>query len=280
MHSSQSLLFVGNPLLDVVCHRATWTLEIGVDHEASIEQRRGGSAATSAITVAGLGGAATLLGRVGADEIGRQLREECRVAGVDVGFLSEVGSTALIVVLVDLTGERTMVNDPHVANDLGPPFPLIACGGVALNCRSLGDSANDWLDQWLIELCPPFVLADLSDPCYAGLLSPERVAHWSDGGTRVVIRGTAAEVAVWRDLGGGSSQADVIATNGGGPMLVLENGVEHSIAVETVDCLDTTGAGDLLTGALAHFLEATGSLRRAASAACGHVSTLLALRAQ
>jgi len=88
------------------------------DTSARISRRRGGSAANVAVAAAGQGGSARFVGQVGVDAVAETLVADLAARGVDVAFVRRAGRTATIVVLVDETGERTMLVDRGSARDL------------------------------------------------------------------------------------------------------------------------------------------------------------------
>jgi sugar/nucleoside kinase (ribokinase family) len=103
------LCTVGDLVEDIV----VWLHEpvhYGSDTSARIQRRRGGSAANVAVFAAFVDRAARFIGNVGADRTGEQLVAELISAGVEVAG-SRSGTTGSIVVVVDPTGERTMLTD-------------------------------------------------------------------------------------------------------------------------------------------------------------------------
>jgi sulfofructose kinase len=81
----------------------------------------GGPAATAAVAVARLGGAAQLVARVGADPIADAIEHELRSYGVDCRYLRRIDgcSSSISAVFIDAQGERMIVNhvDTKLARD-------------------------------------------------------------------------------------------------------------------------------------------------------------------
>ncbi len=124
------LVTVGDLVEDVV----VWThgvTRVGTDTAATIERRRGGSAANVAAFAAAVGTASRFIGRVGDDRAGHGLADALAADGVDVR-VQRAGRTGTIVVVVDEVGERSFLTDRGAAVDLA-------------------DVADDWLDgvRWL-----------------------------------------------------------------------------------------------------------------------------------
>jgi ribokinase len=84
----------------------------GGDSEISVlERHAGGSAANFAVAMARLGISSGLISKVGSDEAGRFLRGGLKREGVDVTHLKrEDGATGTIFVIVDRSGQRTMLS--------------------------------------------------------------------------------------------------------------------------------------------------------------------------
>ncbi|WP_332899945.1 carbohydrate kinase family protein [Haladaptatus sp. CMSO5] len=115
----------------VICAgHVNWDLTLRVDRlpepdgEALIESQQkagGGSAANTAVALAGLGTDAGLIGSVGTDENGTLAREELSAVGLDLSHLLSVeGDTAVKYLVVDRTGE-VMVLGNKGANEAVTP---------------------------------------------------------------------------------------------------------------------------------------------------------------
>jgi sugar/nucleoside kinase (ribokinase family) len=95
---------------------------LGADTEVRITRARGGSAANVAAAAVRSGGRARFVGQLGDDELAHRLLHGLAVTGVDV-VARHGGRTGSIVVLVDSTGERTMLTDRAAATELADPDP-------------------------------------------------------------------------------------------------------------------------------------------------------------
>jgi sugar/nucleoside kinase (ribokinase family) len=110
------LLCVGDLIEDVV----VWLpgpVALGSDTVVTITRERGGSAANVAAAAVRAGGAARFVGQLGDDELAHRLLHGLATTGVDV-VARHGGRTGSIVVLVDSTGERTMLTDRAAATEL------------------------------------------------------------------------------------------------------------------------------------------------------------------
>jgi sugar/nucleoside kinase (ribokinase family) len=110
------LAVVGDLLEDIVV-RVAAVPAVGTDTPATIERRRGGSAANVAAAAAMAGARVRFIGCVGDDEIGARLASDLSAAGVDVR-VQRGGHTGAVVVLVGPDGERTMLPDRAAATSL------------------------------------------------------------------------------------------------------------------------------------------------------------------
>jgi len=110
------LCCIGDLVEDVVA-RHTSDIAHGTDTDVEIHRRRGGSAANVAVAAAEAGASVRFIGRVGDDAIGESLIAGLNASGVDT-IVQRRGRTGTIVVLVDATGERSMLPDRAAAVDL------------------------------------------------------------------------------------------------------------------------------------------------------------------
>jgi sugar/nucleoside kinase (ribokinase family) len=121
------LLCIGDLIEDVV----VWLpgpVALGSDTEVRITRARGGSAANVAAAAVRAGGKARFVGQLGDDELAHRLLHGLATTGVDV-VARHGGRTGSIVVLVDSTGERTMLTDRAAATELAD-FEPEWLGGV------------------------------------------------------------------------------------------------------------------------------------------------------
>ena len=110
------LCCIGDLVEDVVVWPSA-DLAHGTDTTSRIFRRRGGSAATVAVYAVTAGIPARFIGQVGNDRLGSMLVDEMEAAGVEVR-VARNGVTGSIVVLVDQSGERTMLPDRGAAMEL------------------------------------------------------------------------------------------------------------------------------------------------------------------
>ncbi|WP_069169686.1 ribokinase [Streptomyces griseus] len=220
----------------------------------------GGKGANQAAAAARLGARTALLARVGDDAHGRLLLESQRAAGVDTGGVLVGGApTGVALITVDPSGDNSIVVSPganarltpHDIREAGPLLSAarvvsvqleIPLDTVAETARSLAPGTRLVLNPSPPAPLPSEVLA-ACDP----LVVNEHEARF------ILGDGAGATPESWaRDLTAlgprsvvitlGAAGALVADTRGGGPVHVPS---------PTVGAVDTTGAGDAFTAALA-----------------------------
>jgi sugar/nucleoside kinase (ribokinase family) len=116
---SQRLLVIGDVVTDVLALHPG-PPKPGTDTDADIVVRAGGSAGNTAAWAAALGADVALLARVGTDT-GEWHRAQLAAAGVDpILRIDPEHPTAIIIVMVDGTGERTFLTNRGAAGRIGP----------------------------------------------------------------------------------------------------------------------------------------------------------------
>lgn len=279
-------------LLDDVVVSLGGPVRLATDTDARIVHRRGGSAANVVATAARLDGEARFLGRVGDDTTGRGLVAALEADGVDVTAVRRGGVTGTIVVLVDHTGERTMLSDRGASRGLADPDPrwldridVLHVPLYSMVGRPLGETTTT-LVRWAHERAIA-VSVDASSVGLLDELGPATARRLIARLEPAVLLANADE-AVALDLGSGASPLApmTVVKRGPDPALVLAAGAAPiEVAVPPVGPVaDTTGAGDAFA---AGFLVARdGAGRRiwpvdpAAAAVAGHAAatSLLARR--
>ena len=277
------LCTIGDLVEDVVVWLETSPV-YGTDTPARIFRRRGGSAANFAARAVTAGMRSRFIGQVGDDPLGEQLVTELKSLGVEV-VTNRRGTTGSIVVLVDGTGERTMLPDRAAAMRL--------------------------------EHLPEGALADatwLHVPAYSLVVEPlggtsrKAIASARGGGAAISI--DASSTGAMNEFGVApfleilkSLQPDVFFANqdeaallGLGPntplpgaaltvikagsdpvLLVTASGERSSVPVTPVEIVsDTTGAGDAFAAGFVVAMMSGASPTEAAEDGCLQAATVLA----
>ncbi len=222
----------------------------------------GGKGANQAVSAAKLGAPSTLIGRLGADAFGKELRTFLAAQGIDLTFVKDTAEahtgTALITIanadntIVVVPGANALVS----AEDVGAaalakgdvavsqfeiPLPTIA----AFFARARAAGATTILNpapaikfgRELLDLVDVLVLNETELGVLAGVALRD-----SDDDARFV--------EAIRLLQTGPDQT-VCVTLGRRGVLAVIDGQASVIAGRAVKAVDTTGAGDCLVGALA-----------------------------
>jgi ribokinase len=222
----------------------------------------GGKGANQAVAAAKLGAATTLIGRVGADAFGRDLRTFLAAQGVDLAFVQDAPEahtgTAVITVA---NAENTIVVIPGANAHLSAPdvaMPLLAKGDVAVSqfeiplpaigaffARARAAGATTILNpapayqfgRELLDLVDILILNETE----LGFLASTELHDTDDHprfieAARLLQAGTDKIICVTLGRRGG------IALVGGEPVIIPGRAVE---------AVDTTGAGDCFVGAVA-----------------------------
>ncbi|GAB7108540.1 ribokinase [Streptomyces phaeofaciens JCM 4814] len=234
----------------------------------------GGKGANQAVAAARLGARTALLARVGDDGHGRLLLDSLRAAGVDTGGVLVGGApTGVALITVDPSGDNSIVVSPGANGRLTPRDVRAAANLFRISrvvsaqleipletvvevVRSLAPGSRFVLNPSPPRPLPAEVLA-ACDP----LIVNEHEAK--------VILGEAAgagdEPVDWARLLLAKGPKSVVVTLGSDGALVASAEGVARIASVRVDAVDTTGAGDSFTAALAWKLGAGASLAEAAA---------------
>jgi ribokinase len=257
----------------------------------------GGKSANQAVAASKLGGQVSLVGAVGDDANGTMLLDSTASAGVDVTRVRRSDSaTGVAVISVDASGENSIIisagaNGTLTPADVRAAEDVFEEAAVVCLCLEVGidtviaaaQAGHDAGATVVLNLSPyaevPEVLAELSDVL---LVNAHEASLFL--GSEADVPDADAEAEAWEPVR--SQFADrglqrVLVTLGAHGSVVLDSlarGAQDQItriAPTRVSAVDTTGAGDAFTGAVAARLAAGESLADAA----GFASVAAALAA-
>lgn len=238
----------------------------------------GGAPANVAVGIARLGGTSGFIGRVGDDPFGALMQRTLLTEGVDITYLKQDEWHRTSTVLVDLNdqGERSFTFMVRPSADLFLETTDLPCWrhGEWLHLCSIALSAEPsrtsaftamteirhaggfvsfdpniredlWQDEHLLRLCLRQAL-QLAD-----------VVKLSEEEWRLISGKTQND----RDICALAKEYEIamlLVTKGAEGVVVCYRGQDHHFAGMSVDCVDSTGAGDAFVAGLLTGLSSTG----------------------
>ncbi|MFF5718794.1 ribokinase [Streptomyces buecherae] len=233
----------------------------------------GGKGGNQAVAAARLGARTALLARVGDDAHGRLLLDTQRAAGVDTHPVLVGGApTGVALITVDPSGDNSIVVSPGANARLTPAdieaaAPLLAAARVvslqleipletvAAAVRAVGPDTRVLLNPSPPAPLPPDVLA----ACDPLVVNEHEARSLLDGDPA----GVGDDPAAWAAALLGRGSRSVVVTLGPAGALAADRRGQTRVPGVWVEAVDTTGAGDAFTGALAWRLGAGDDLATA-----------------
>lgn len=221
----------------------------------------GGKGGNQAVAAARLGARAALLARVGDDAHGRLLLDTQRAAGVDTAAVRVGGApTGVALITVDPSGDNSIVVSPGAnarltPHDIEASAPLLAAARVvslqleipletvAAAVRAAGPATRVVLNPSPPAPLPPEVLA-ACDPLVLNEHEARALLAEQPDGAGDDPRSWAAALLT-------RGARSVVITLGPAGALTADRDGHTRVPGVPVEAVDTTGAGDAFTGALA-----------------------------
>jgi ribokinase len=218
----------------------------------------GGKGANQAVAAARLGARTALLARVGDDGNGRLLLDSLRDAGVDtVGVLVGGAPTGVALITVDPSGDNSIVVSPG-ANGRLTPEDVHAAGSLLSVSRVVSAQLEIPLEtvvevvrnlpegtRFVLNPSPPRPLPEEVLAACDPLIVNEHEARVIAGGD---LKGSPEDWA--RALLALGPRSVVVTLGAEGALVASAEGTAQVPSVK-VEAVDTTGAGDAFTAALA-----------------------------
>lgn len=261
---AKPIVVVGSLNFDLVVHVARMVAPGETLTGTEFQSHPGGKGANQAAAIGRLGHPVYMMGRVGSDAFGEELRSSLDTAGVDTTFVATCeGSSGVALIVLSSNGENSIVVVPG-ANALLKPEDLDA------NLEVLR-SASIVLTQLEIPLATVAHLAEICaregvplvvDPAPAQHLPPEilRNVSWitpnevearffsSHGSSQ---NGESGLKTLSNHLMSLGPRNVLLKLGERGAYLATRDGDRTAIPAFKVPVLDTTGAGDAFNGAFA-----------------------------
>jgi ribokinase len=220
----------------------------------------GGKGANQAVAAARLGYPVRMIGRVGDDAFGEQLRNGLHEAGVDTSAVAvSQGSSGVAVILVAASGENSIVvipgaNAQVLPADLDINIESIRSAGIVLAQLEIPLETV----VHLARLCEREGVPLMLDPAPARDLPTEllsRVTWFTPNETEAAAytdtQPGAENTAIARELMEKGIAGVVLKLGARGAYLAARESQAHSIPPFPVKAIDTTAGGDCFNGAFA-----------------------------
>jgi ribokinase len=240
---------------------------------SGFQMHPGGKGANQAVAVGRLGYPVEMIGMVGSDLFGEQMRLHLRSAGVGLAGVQTVeGPTGIAAITVAGNGENCIVVTPGANAEVSPEYVeqrrnLIRNAGMVLAQLEIPIESVERLAEICAETGVPLML----DPAPARALSPNLLqrVRWfspneteaefylahasgpqsgetqsSNGSGDAALQQTAASILKQGPQG-------VILKRGSRGAYLVSDGIAQAVKAPSVDVVDTTAAGDALNGAFA-----------------------------
>jgi sugar/nucleoside kinase (ribokinase family) len=250
------LICVGDVMLDVRVDAGELAREGDVHGRVGLQP--GGTSANAAVWAAASGASTRVHGRVGADLVGRLLRTELEVRGVEAALVDDTDAPSGTMLVVFEDGERSMVADRGANARLVPADlpPTLEAGAVLVSgYLLLQEGAREAGREAIRRSRAEWIGVETASWPLVDAVGRDGFDELATGATVVLANEREARsltgrepVAAARALGGRYRAAGV-KRGAEGAVLVLDGEVYEAVP-EAVEEIDPTGAGDAFDGVL------------------------------
>jgi ribokinase len=259
-HSQQPIVVVGSINIDLVAKAERIPVAGETIQGTAFQTYAGGKGANQAVAIARLGYPVRMIGKVGNDTFGEQLRSGLQQSGVDVSAVGKVDdSSGVAVIVVSSEGHNAIVVTPG-ANAALRPADLEANVVAIRNAKIVLAQLETPMEtvEYLAELCEREGVPLMLDPAPSQPLSPalrKRVSWFTPNETeaRFYTQGSAQEspAAIADRLLDEGVAGIVLKLGSAGVYLKDRENLNVSVPAISVTAVDTTAAGDAFNGAFA-----------------------------
>jgi len=261
---AKRIVVVGSINLDLVA--ATQRIPIAGETVAGLGFHTfpGGKGANQAVAAARLGGSVSMVGKLGTDAFGVQLRESLEAANVDTSAVEPApGSSGVALITTDARGENAITvvagaNAHLTPADLDANIEIIRGAGILLTQLEIPLETVERLAAIALGGRIPLVL----DPAPARALPPSilKCVDWitpNETETCVLTGRPAGELSdeLIEDAANAllerGSRNVILKLGSRGCYVALSDGTRQLLPAYTVSAVDTTAAGDAFNGAFA-----------------------------
>ncbi len=261
---AKRIVVVGSINLDLVA--ATPRIPVAGETVAglSFQTFPGGKGANQAVAAARLGGAVSMLGKLGSDVFAAQLRKSLEESNVNTDSVGEVpGSSGVALITTDPKGQNAITvvagaNAQVLPADLDSHIELIRSAGIFLTQLEIPLETVESLAALAMRGRIPIVL----DPAPARPLPPSllKCVDWltpNETEACSLLGGTPEDLAedCLRDAANAllalGCRNVILKLGERGCYVALADGARHRLPAHVVRAVDTTAAGDAFNGAFA-----------------------------
>ncbi len=262
--SRKPVVVVGSINIDLVASAERIPREGETVSGLDFQVHPGGKGANQAVAVARLGYPVRMIGRVGGDDFGQQLRSSLKRAGVDdAGVTTSEGPSGVAVIIVAESGQNSIVvtagaNALLTAADLDAQIEIIRSAGIVLTQLEIPIDTILHLAAMCFKAAIPLVV----DPAPARELPAELFAmiDWLTPneteaafylGTESQTAGFDDSAAVARKLLARGGKGLILKLGSRGAYIAATDGPSEMVNAFPISPVDTTAAGDCFNGAFA-----------------------------
>jgi ribokinase len=257
------IVVVGSINLDLVAHADHIPAAGETVHGSGFQMHPGGKGANQAVAVARLGYPVQMIGKVGSDTPGQQLRAHLENAGVGIECVGQTeGASGVAMIVVAGDGDNCIVVTPGANAEVTPSFvdlhvDVIRSAGLVLAQFEIPIETV----QHVADLCFRHHIPFILDPAPAQSLPEDllkRVTWFTPNETEAAfyvpqgLNGNPeahSRVLSQRLLAQGP--AGVLLKLGAQGAYLATDGIEEQLNAIKVNAVDTTAAGDAFNGAFA-----------------------------
>lgn len=259
---AKPIVVVGSINLDFVTNADRIPIAGETVHGKEFRMHPGGKGANQAVAIARLGYPVQMIGKIGSDVTGEQLRAHLQSAGVDLAGVERTeGASGAAVIIVAPHGENCIVVTAGANAHVSPAYvdahlDIIRNAGLVLTQLEIPIETV----EHLAELCFREGIPLMLDPAPAQKLSsnllkqirwftPNETEAAFYAGSGSADAGTAPGVTARSLLAQGPSS--VLLKMGARGAYLATDGMEEQLNALAVETIDTTAAGDAFNGAFA-----------------------------
>jgi ribokinase len=252
----QRVVVIGSINIDLVSKTDRIPIEGETLLGNDFQMHPGGKGANQAVAVARLGHPVSLIGRLGDDAFGAQLRSHLESAGVDVaGVKTTQGTSGVATIFVGQSGENCIVVTPGAnalltPDDLDAQVDIIRSAGVVLTQLEIPIETVEHLARICRRAKVPLIL----DPAPAREIPEslfENVAWFTPNETEALFfagRGDedtdSDPAAMTKKLLERGVERLILKLGARGAFIATRDGLAQMLAPFAVKAIDTTAAGD------------------------------------